>query len=245
MDWHSFLYKEHNGYLGHASFAFKLGNVSDHMDRPVTRSRANDSSSSAVGELSKFLQDLTKPTRARTARVDSSMDNIRAAIERRLKAMGRTVSGGPSRVVLSDEYVESVQAVMTKFLVETLRRLVLVSHHRAGLTTGPYSSMAEYSTKAEEFLSFKEDCAHFFTKAANDNFPADLVPPVFNQAEYAAHAAEEEQKLLITAQSVRRATVKDLLHLLNEIPERIASKVINDIAFMELNAEYRARSLES
>ena len=216
------------------------------MDRRVTRSKTtNDSSSSAVGELSKFLQDLSKPTRLRTTRSDSSLDFVRTAIEKRLKQGGRTVGIGPNRVTVTDDFVAAVETSITKYLVELLRRLVVVSHHRAGLTSGPFDTMAESRMQTEEFLSFKEDCAHFFAKAARENFPPDATPPEFNQSEYAAHAAEEEQKLLITAQSVRRITVKDLLALLNDCPDHISAKLVNDIAFIELNAEYRARAIDS
>ena len=147
----------------------------------------------------------------------------------------------------SDSFLDEVGRALSVKLDQILSCMVIVSNHRAGLlpdTPPEYADeIKEVSASLEEFLLYKEDCAAYLTKI----FPGPvegLNPPVFNKTEYAPHAVEEENRMIITAQSVKRLTGKDLLPLLRGnlspliIPPEFASKLVQQIATNEMIAEY-------
>ena len=145
------------------------------------------------------------------------------------------------------------------FVLSVVRHLAITSLHRADQLqspdTGDEMETSVRSTAREEWLLYKEDCATFFTRSlknakdvSNGSEPQPaMAVPEFNQAEYAAHAAEEEKRILITAQSVRRITLRDLLASLSliKMPVVIERNIVNFIAFYEVSTEYRARGFAS
>jgi len=199
--------------------------------RPMTRSRVPEasSSSSAVGEVAKLLTDLTKPERSRVSRQVSLSDQIRAKVE--------SLSGAKYRI--ESEYVDTCRAALEQFLHELIRKLRIVSLHRAGLSSEERRGIK--STSLEEFLLFKEDCASYFQKVIAED--ANAREPVFVKQDYAAHALEEEEKILLTSQSVRRINARDFLAILPtaKIPQCTAQKLTNKAALAELLADYTTR----
>ena len=164
-----------------------------------------------------------------------------------MKQLGKAVH----KSSISTEFVSEIETAMEGYLDELVRRLVVVSHHRAGLTPSLTldEEMKTTSTSAEEFLLYKEDCADYVRKLIAGTGPASD-PPQFNKAEYASHAVEEEERMTLTAQSVRRLCSKDLVPLLMAhgsltIPEETAQSLINQIAFNELKSDYISRRGDS
>jgi hypothetical protein len=175
----------------------------------------------------------SKPDKSKRSQDPALSGLVKAAIERQIKTLGKTAQKNS----VSDEYISLLTDVMERYLEDLLRRMSIVSQHRASLRE---SDMGQPSTKIEDFLLFKEDCADYMRKVfSNPEFRSDA--PKFNQDEYASHALEEEQRMVLTAQSVRRLCGRDLLVLLiadKSIPRTSSEKIVNRIAFNELRADY-------
>jgi hypothetical protein len=133
---------------------------------------------------------------------------------------------------------------MGKFLERLLSFLVVVSKHRAGLLDGT-SDGGVPDTALEEWLLYKEDCATYFGRqlTALGGGNQQVGPPVFVKSDYQSHAFEEENRLIVTAQSVSRINLLDLKIFLSKstMPNHIRQTLINYIAFVQLSSEYRAR----
>ena len=206
------------------------------MSRPLTRSRASTSEDgAAVNDVTRFLQELTKKD-PKLKQSESMYDSIQSAIEKQLR------SGGNSKIKLPESFIIATENHLSSFLVQLLQNLVIASRHRAELNPSSIDGMTERDTSTEEWLLYKEDCATHFNRCMRDPTTA-AAPPVYNKADYQSHASEEEQRMLITAQSVRRVGLRDLLTV--KLPRRVEQKVIDSVAFQELCSEYRARGLAS
>lgn len=207
------------------------------MERRVTRSSRAITShrDSSVDEPS-----VPSPKQRRVIETTAA-DPLRAAIERKI---GKSLK-------VPEKFIQEVEKMLELKLYQTLALMTIVSNHRAGLIPEPeqyHHMMKESKTSLEEFLLFKEDCAAFFTK----RFPVSPEssgegdqppPPQFNRAEYASHAVEEEERMLVTAQSVKRLSGRDLLPLLQQksplkLPPGLAEQLVNKISFSELINEY-------
>lgn len=205
------------------------------MDRRVTRSKAEGPATNRLGNNKR-------------GKTESSLNAlIVAGIERKMKQQGKAVH----KSSISTEFVYQVETVMEEYLDELVRRLVIVSHHRAGLTTSANldDEMRATSTTVEEFILYKEDCADYMRKLIAGTAP-NSDPPQFSKAEYSSHAAEEEERMILTAQSVRRLCNKDLIPLIRaegglKVPEATAQTLINRIAVNELKSDYLSRRGES
>lgn len=227
--------------------------------RPATRSRTTDASSGgAVSDVSKFLQDLSRKTTRSSKDASVGTSHVRAAIERRVKALGHSVGSGLSKISVTDEYIEAVEKAVVQYVERLLGSMVTVSLHRAGLE-GPFPDlMGEQSLLTEEWLLHKEDQAAYMRKILQDKAsyspPAQGTapeavppPPELIKSDYSTQAQENDEKLLVTARSVRRVTLRDLLPLLASrcqsatIPARLQAGLMNRIAVHEVNADYRNR----
>jgi hypothetical protein len=150
---------------------------------------------------------------------------------------------------LSEKYIDTIHGALLQKLDEILRLMCLVSNHRAGLNkpSSKYDNfMKEQSASLEEFLLFKEDCSNYFSKQFLSSENPQLGQgqrPVFNRAEYASHALEQEERMLLTAQSVKRLGGRDLLPLLGHrsplvISESLLPRLVDQIVKNELRSEY-------
>ena len=223
--------------------------------RRVTRSRATTAGDggTSIDTVTKFLQELTKPDATKESTEPPMYETIKSAVEKRARALGRTTTAGPNRIMISDEFLSTVEDVVDTYLHRVIEGLVTVSRHRAGCLasdeSADFDSMAETSTSLEEWLLHKEDCATYMTRLITGEKREGPIPPppVFTKADYAAHAAEEETTMLLTAQSVRRLTLRDLLPLLlceskvAACPPVLRTRLVNRIAALELHSEYSAR----
>jgi hypothetical protein len=241
--------------------------------RPVTRSRASTSQTAAgpgLHDVSRYLDTITSSSSHTLTRRSVSdrrelVETLKSFIERRIKMVASDRITGHSRLVVSDEYVQGCERVMMKYLVSLIRQLTISSLHRAeqlrpdqSTVNGEDTLMEETpvrSTANEEWLLYKEDCATYFVRtlknakeAASLETPTQpQAAPVFNQSEYASHAAEEDKRLMITAQSVRRIGLRDLVAVLPcvQMPVVLERNLVNFAAFHEVSTEYRARGYAS
>jgi hypothetical protein len=200
------------------------------------------------------------------------VETLKTFIDKRIKLLSneRPVVG-TLKLGVSDEYILICEKVLMQYLITFIRRLSVVSLHRTeqlsaaslgndgNMMDDDVSARVKKSTAIEEWLLFKEDCATFFTRAlktakdsavATENGTATPplgVPPEFNQPEYAAHASEEDKRLLITAQSVRRISLHDLLAVVScvKMPAVLERNLVNFVAYYEVSTEYRARGYAS
>jgi hypothetical protein len=224
--------------------------------RPVTRSRAH-SGIPALDDVSRYLESMTTgsshfTTRRAVSERRELVDTLRSFIDRRIRSLTNT------RLIVSDEYMQICEQVLVKFAFSIIRQLAITSLHRADQLQDLHTNEDDVmetpvrSTSKEEWLLYKEDCATYFGRSLknvtdvsgeSETQPGLSSVPEFNQAEYAAHAAEEEKRILITAQSVRRITLRDLLAALPSIkmPVVVERNIVNYIAFHEISTEYRAR----
>ena len=138
-------------------------------------------------------------------RRSSPQSVVRAAIEKKLIKMS-----------INEEFSTTVEKLLLKKLSNLLNQMVFLSHHRCTPLVNP-----DHSTAA--WLLHKEDLAVHYSKN-NPSIPA------FTE-EYTLHAGEESERNLLTAQSVRRLTLKDLLPFVDP-------KFVNSIARRELISEY-------
>ena len=231
--------------------------------RPVTRSRA-----SAGTEIpSRYIETITSSSSHTTTRRSSAdrrelVETLKSFIDRRIKALTTERTSGHARLVVSEEYIQTCERVVMKYLISLLQQLSITSLHRAEQLNLSHIQDEDVtmetpvrSTATEEWLLYKEDCATYFgrtlknAKDVTETSPAQPTPaaPVFNQSEYAAHASEEDKRLLITAQSVRRISLRDLLAVvpLVRMPVVMERNVVNFVAFHEISTEYRARGYAS
>jgi len=242
--------------------------------RPVTRSRASTSQTAAgpgLHDVSRYLDTITSSSSHTLTRRSASdrrelVETLKSFIERRIKIVASDRVTGHSRLVVSDEYVQACERVMMKYLVSLIRQLTISSLHRAEqlspdqtTVNGEDTLMEETpvrSTANEEWLLYKEDCATYFVRtlknakeAASSETQTQPQPavPVFNQPEYASHAADEDKRLMITAQSVRRIGLRDLVAVLPcvQMPVVLERNLVNFAAFHEVSTEYRARGYAS
>jgi hypothetical protein len=171
-----------------------------------------------------------------SSRATSSIASLRKAIEARIDHRS-----------VSPEFVSTVDHVLTMYIRRLLQSLVTVSKHRAGMTDNPNREKSIRTTDLENWLLFKEDCATYFTKHNVNTGTPIPPPPVFNEKEYSAHAREEEAKLLLTAQSVRQISLRDLIPLiLSEspamtCPSGLKQRILDRVCFEEVCTDYRSR----
>ena len=204
--------------------------------RPVTRSRGsgdpieNVPSTSAVGDVSKILTELVKPEKLRTAKQPRLIDHIKSKIDSLIQE---------KPVHVENDYLQVCHDLMLECLKQLIEKLRIVSLHRAGLLDAADDSVGEQkkSTILEEFLLFKEDCAAYLRD------PTGKEAPVFVKQDYSTHALEEEDKILLTAQSVRRISARYFLAVLSmvQIPQPTARKLANQAAVSELLSDYMSR----
>ena len=213
------------------------------MQRRVTRSSRTVSSLHDSG-----TEEPSAPSPKKRIVEPVPVDPVKASIDRLLEKKSLKVS---------TKYVEDVEKMLKAKLDQILALMTIVSNHRAGLLpeSEEYSlKMKEASASLEEFLLFKEDCAAYFSKrfplAPSEGVDPNLAPPQFNKAEYASHALEEENRMLVTAQSVKRLGGRDLLPLLERrspltLPPGLAERLVNKISFSELVNEYVSQNSSS
>lgn len=191
------------------------------MERRLTRSRAVPTATDGISEVTKFLTELTQ---AAPASVEEP--SFRLYVETTLKQLGKTVTTGPNRVVLSDAFLQVLESKVTEAVEKVLGRAYLVSRHRAGFNEGT----AQRITPTDSFLLHKEDVAMHGETA-------------FNEAEYRNHSLEEEDRLLLSTRSVLRISCRDVLAVLNgiEIPASTHAQLVNKIVAHELALDFRIR----
>lgn len=185
------------------------------MDRRSTRAR------NGVQEVAQYLADLSK---VKPGQAGDPQASLRAAVHARL----------PAAMHASPAFVDALESALLTFLRSLLRNMSVVSANRAELQNVSQSP-THRSTSLEEWLLHKEDCAVRFSKLFHSSNDTSIP----SKADYSAHAAEEEQRNLLTAQSVRRLSLQDLL-LPESIPERAAAHALACICRAQLSAEYLA-----
>ena len=220
--------------------------------KPVTRSNSIPDAN-PVADVTRFLHELS--ARSTRSSASSSYESVKHAIEKRMKSLGKSLTG-TQRIVLTEEYVQAVESALNSYVERLIHALVDVSHHRAGVSDrneGEY--MSEPRATLEEWLLHKEDCAAYFSKIMNQkaSTPASTdpipPPPEFSKAEYSSHALDEENKRTLTSQSVRRVSGRDLIPLLMAdakqiaMPKSISRKLMNQICAHEINSEYKGRGI--
>lgn len=195
-----------------------------------------------MGDVARILTDLTRPEKSKSTKHQylSLEDHVNLKIN---DILANIVTKNSGSLEVDSDFTSICKSVLLEYLSGVLRRLQLVSRHRAGLSAA-IDDGGERLVLLEEFLLFKEDCATYLRKT-NDGSSL-LKAPVFVKEDYAAHGLEEEDKLLLTAQSVRRINARDLLAVipLIKMPHHSASHLINKAAFFELTANFTTRGAD-